>query len=108
MLKNISNQTFQNDVLDSKIPVLVDFWAEWCGPCKMMGPVLEEIAKKFDGRMDVVKINIDEEDNDTLSEKYNIMSIPNLKLFKDGKIIQEFVGFRGLDEFANELENSLK
>ncbi len=104
MLKNISNQTFQNDVLDSKIPVLVDFWAEWCGPCKMMGPILEEIANKFDGKIDVVKINIDEEDNEVLSEKYGIMSIPNMKIFKNGNIVQEFVGVHSIDEISSEIE----
>ncbi len=103
MLKDIKSEEFQNEVLNSNIPVLVDFWASWCGPCKMMGPVLEEIAKKFDGRLNVIKINVDEPGNDVLSMKYGIMNIPNMKLFKNGEVVKDFVGFRGLEDFSNEL-----
>lgn len=94
---------FKNEVLLSQSPVLVDFWAPWCGPCQMMAPVLEELAKKFEGKLKVVKIDTEQIENQNLAIQYNIQSIPNMKLFKAGAVIQDFVGFRPTTTFEEEL-----
>ena len=86
----VSDQTFKTDVLDATGPVLVDFWAEWCGPCKMIGPALEEIAAEFKGKLTVAKVNIDE--NPMTPNNYGVRGIPTLILFKDGKPVDTKVG----------------
>lgn len=83
-------QSFEENVLKSKIPVLVDFYADWCTPCKIMSPVIEEIAREFEDKITVLKINIDE--NPDIAEKYSVMSIPTIMLFKDGKAKKTSVG----------------
>lgn len=95
---------FKNEVLLSDSPVLVDFWAPWCGPCQMMAPVLEELAKEFEGKLKVVKIDTEQIENQNLAIQYNIQSIPNMKLFKAGAVIQDFVGFRPITIFEEELK----
>ena len=90
MSLELNESTFEQEVLKSPVPVLVDFWAPWCGPCKMMGPVLEEIASELDGKVKVCKVNVD--DNPELAEKYGIMSIPNFIAFKDGQVAGQQVG----------------
>ena len=87
--KKVTDQTFKADVLASDKPVLVDFWAEWCGPCKMVAPVLEEIAAQHD-EIQVVKLNIDE--NPRIAQEYGIMSIPTMSVFQDGKVVKSIVG----------------
>jgi len=87
---NVDENAFQEEVLQETIPTAVDFWAPWCGPCKMITPVLEEIAKKYPGRIKVVKINSDE--NPSLSSRYNIQGIPTIILFLDGKEVDRLVG----------------
>ena len=85
-----NDQSFKIDVLDSKQPVLVDFWAEWCGPCKAIAPSLEELSDEMANKLKIVKINVDE--NPSISQTYSIRSIPALMIFKDGKKISEKMG----------------
>ena len=89
-IKNLSLDNFDSEISSSNIPVLVDFWAEWCGPCKMLGPILEEISKELKDKLQIVKVNLDE--NQDLAMKYSIRSIPTLLLFKDGELIDTKVG----------------
>lgn len=87
---NVTESTFREEVLNAKGVVLVDFWAPWCGPCRMVGPILEEIAREKGEQLKIVKINVDE--NPGLAANYNVMSIPNLHIFKDGRLVEQFVG----------------
>ena len=89
-ITHISDATFQQDVLESPIPVLVEYWAEWCGPCKMIAPILDEISKEYQGRIKVAKLNIDE--NQATPPKYGIRGIPTLMLFKNGNVEATKVG----------------
>ena len=97
------NDQFKSEVLTSQIPVLVDFWAPWCGPCQMMAPVLEELSKELDGKLKVVKVDTDLPENQQLAIDFNIRSIPNLKVFKDGKVVRDLVGYRTKDMLAQEV-----
>ncbi|MCR4402781.1 MAG: thioredoxin [Firmicutes bacterium] len=98
----VSDATFAQEVLKSEEPVLVDFWAEWCGPCRMMAPVVEDIATDYAGRMKVAKLNVDE--NRVSATTYGIMSIPTLALFKGGQLVQKFVGFMPKHELARRID----
>ena len=89
-IKHINENEFQAEVLDKNTLILVDFWAPWCGPCKALAPTLESLANAFDGKVSVVKVNVD--DNAGLANKYNIRGIPNLILFKDGEVLDQIVG----------------
>lgn len=97
----LSGENFQNEVLDSKLPVLVDFWASWCGPCKMMGPVVSEIAEDKDGILKVGKVNVDEQES--LASQYGIMSIPTFILFKDGKPAAKAMGGMSKEDLLSSL-----
>ncbi len=86
----VTDDSFKDDVLGASVPVVVDFWAEWCGPCKMIGPSLEEIAREFEGKVKIAKVNVDE--NPGIAGKLGIRSIPTLMLYKDGKVASQKVG----------------
>ncbi len=92
----ITADNFEEEVINSKIPVLIDFWATWCGPCQMQGPVVDEAADEFAGKLKVGKINVDEEGS--LAQKYSVMSIPTLILFENGEVIKKEMGFHSLEE----------
>ncbi|MBO9998295.1 MAG: thioredoxin [Cyanobacteria bacterium SID2] len=101
----VSDASFKQDVLESDLPVLVDFWAPWCGPCRMVGPVVEEIAQQYEGKVKVVKLNTD--DNPEVASKYGIRSIPTLMIFKGGQRVDMVVGAVPKTTLANTLEKYL-
>jgi len=90
----ITSDNFEEEVLKSKIPVLVDFWAPWCQPCLMMAPALNELSEELEGKLKIGKLDTEVPENQMLALQYQIQSIPNMKLFKDGKVIKEFIGLR--------------
>ena len=98
--------SFKEDVLDSNKPVLVDFWAEWCGPCKMLTPTIDEIATEYIDAAVVGKLNVDE--NPNIAAEYGIRSIPSLLFFKDGKVQQQIMGAVAKSDIANALDNIIK
>ena len=102
---NVSDASFEEDVLKADVPVLVDYWAEWCGPCKMIAPVLEEIAKEYDGRIKVCKLNIDE--NNETPPKFGIRGIPTLMLFKGGNVEATKVGALSKSQLAAFLDSHI-
>lgn len=93
---DVTEASFQKDVLENTGLVLVDFWAPWCGPCRMLGPVLDQVTTEYEGKITVAKINVDEEE--MLSMKYQISSIPCVKFFKNGQKVSEFVGLKQADD----------
>ena len=88
----ITRENFENEVMKPNIPVLIDFWAPWCGPCRMMGPIIEQLAEEYEGKAKVGKVNVDEEGE--LSQAFGVMSIPTIVLVKDGKVVRQAVGAR--------------
>jgi len=103
--KAVTDATFEAEVLKSSKPVIVDYWAEWCGPCRQVAPVLEEIANEHGDKIDVVKLNIDE--NPAISQRYKIMAIPTMSVFKDGEVVKQIVGAKPKAALLRELSDWL-
>lgn len=104
-VQHVSDATFQSTVLDSDTPVLVDFWAPWCGPCRMLHPVIESLASDYRGRLAVAKVNVDE--NPGTSQRYQVMGIPTLILFKSGQPAERFVGYMPKEDLQRRLDSIL-
>ncbi|HVC28785.1 MAG TPA: thioredoxin TrxA [Gammaproteobacteria bacterium] len=100
-----TDANFETDVLKSSLPVLVDYWAEWCGPCKMIAPILDEIATSYQGKLRIAKVNVDE--NAQLTQKYGIRSIPTLMLFKDGNVQAQKIGALSKSQLAAFIETNI-
>jgi thioredoxin 1 len=105
LVKDVTDLTFANDVIKSNTLVLVDFWAPWCGPCRMMAPLLEKIASQYNGKLKVVKLNTEE--NPDTATKYNISAIPTLIIFKNGQIINQIIGIKPLEELKKTVDEVL-
>ena len=100
---SFNDQNFGEEVLKSELPVLVDFWAVWCGPCQTIAPIIEELAKEMEGKVKVGKMNVD--GSPQTASEYGIMSIPTMILFKNGKVVKTIVGLRSKEEIIKEIEN---
>ncbi len=104
-ISDITDANFESDVLQADTPVLVDFWAPWCGPCRQLSPIIEELAKEYDGRVKVCKVNIDEQPGS--AAKYGVRSIPTVMLFKNGNAEATKIGMANKTEFSNMIDSAL-
>jgi len=102
----VGKESFQKTVLEATLPILVDFWATWCSPCLATGPILEELADEYTGKVNFAKVNVDE--NGSLASKYNIAAIPTMLIFKDGQPAQQVVGYKPKKEFKKILDGLLE
>jgi thioredoxin 1 len=100
----LTDVTFKKEVLESELPVLVDFWAPWCGPCRMMAPILDELAAELEGKIKIAKLDVEAASNQALAQQYQIQSIPNMKIFKGGVVVREIIGFKPKEELKGEIE----
>ena len=105
LIKHVSDASFEADVLQSTLPVLVDYWAEWCGPCKMIAPILDDVSTAFEGKLQVAKMNVDE--NRDIPAKFGIRGIPTLMLFKDGKLAATKVGAMSIAQMTAFIDEQL-
>ncbi|MFW0862689.1 MAG: thioredoxin [Candidatus Komeilibacteria bacterium] len=105
MAEFVTDQNFEAEVLKADTPVLVDFYAEWCGPCKMMSPIIDELAKEYEGKVKIVKLNVDE--NQQTAGQFQVMSIPTLFIFKGGQIADQLVGYQDKGSLKERIDNSL-
>jgi thioredoxin 1 len=105
MAMEFNKSNFESEVLQSDVPVLVDFWAPWCGPCKMIGPIVEELAGEFEGKAKVGKVNVD--DNQELAGSFGIPGIPTVMLFKGGEVVNQFVGLRPKEDLVAALNDAM-
>ncbi|MEN9715494.1 MAG: hypothetical protein RJA35_961 [Actinomycetota bacterium] len=103
--KNVTTASFEADVLKNEKPVLVDFWAEWCGPCRQVSPILDQIAEEYGEKLEIVKVNVDEEQQ--LAMQYGIVSIPALQVFKSGQVVKSIVGAKPKSVLVNDLAEFL-
>jgi len=107
MIQSITGEdSFQKTVLQSKLPTLVDFWAEWCAPCLAAAPILEDLAEEYDGKINFARVNV--EDNSSLATKYGVAAIPTMLIFKDGQPVQQIVGYRPKKELKKMLDGFLR
>lgn len=104
LVLDISAKDFKKEVLEANVPVLVDFWAPWCEPCKMMIPALNQLAEKMGEKAKVIKVNVENPENRELAFAYEIRSIPNMKIFKQGQVVEEFIGLRDVKTLREALE----
>jgi thioredoxin 1 len=104
-IKQVSDSSFDQDVLKSDVPVLVDYWAEWCGPCRMIAPVLEEVSRDYAGKVQVAKVNVD--DNQAIAQRFGVRGIPTLMLFRNGAVIGTSVGALSKSQLTLFLDNHL-
>ncbi len=104
-VKHVTDASFETEVLASKTPVLVDYWAQWCGPCKMIAPILDESAESYAGRLDIAKLNIDE--NTSVASRFHVRGIPTLMLFKNGEVVATQVGAVSKSQLAAFIEDHL-
>lgn len=104
---NITGADFSDIVIKSTVPVLVDFWALWCGPCRAMAPILDELSVDLHDKAKIVKVDVENPDNQSLAREYEIMSIPNMKLFKGGEVVRDFVGMKSKEVLQEEIESFL-
>ena len=104
-IKHVTDTTFNSEVLESQIPVLVDYWAEWCGPCKMIGPILDESAESYADRLSIAKVNVDE--NQSVPSRYHVRGIPTLMLFKNGAVVATKVGAVSKSQLAAFIDENL-
>ena len=101
----LDKDNFEQEVIRAETPVLIDFWASWCGPCRAVAPVIDQLAGEFSGKAKVAKVNVDEQSE--LASRYRIMSIPTVILFKDGQVVEKLIGARSKEEFSRLIEKNL-
>ncbi len=101
----IDNENFEQEVINSDKPVLIDFWASWCGPCRMVAPIIDQLAQQYDGKVKVGKVNVDEQRD--IAAKYKVMSIPTIYIFKDGKPVDKVVGARPKSDLETFINNNI-
>ncbi|MCX7710118.1 MAG: thioredoxin [Clostridia bacterium] len=101
----LNKDNFENEVSTGDMPVVVDFWAPWCGPCRAVGPIMDELANEYDGKAKICKVNVDEEGE--LAAKFRVMSIPTIIMYKGGQVVEKVIGARSKDEFSKLLDKNL-
>jgi len=105
-MKNITNEQWKQEVVNSDKPVFVDFWATWCGPCRMVSPIVEELAKEYEGKVNFVKVDVDQ--NRDLASKYNIFSIPTLAIFRNGEVVAQEAGASSKESIRNYIDKNIQ